>query len=176
MKSLTSKPHSAFVLSCIVLLLNSPTAWAATTYYVDGHDGNDSYDGLAPDSDGTQHGPRRTWKWFSSMDGGGLQPGDRVLLKRGTTISRGDATKIHEYTFGYFRNFQRMIRGDRWKLIQYPQIDHWQLFDLASDPDERHNLADEPKHAEIKHELQSLLRTWQHQVGDPLAADDIGTH
>ncbi|HQZ66249.1 MAG TPA: hypothetical protein PLY87_14270, partial [Planctomycetaceae bacterium] len=30
-----------------------------SAYYVDGHGSND---GLAPDSDGTQHGPRRTWK------------------------------------------------------------------------------------------------------------------
>ena len=83
-------------------------------------------------------------------------------------ILRGAATTIHDYTFGYFRNFQRMIRGDRWKLIQYPQIDHWQLFDLVSDPEEQHSLADDPKHAEIKRELQSRLRAWQQQVGDPL--------
>ncbi len=89
-------------------------------------------------------------------------------------ILRGDASTIHDYTFGYFRNFQRMIRGDRWKLIQYPQIDHWQLFDLESDPDERHNLADDPTHDEIKQELQSRLRAWQIQVGDPLAPDDTG--
>ncbi|QDT11112.1 sulfatase-like hydrolase/transferase [Planctomycetes bacterium K23_9] len=84
-------------------------------------------------------------------------------------VLRHDTTRIHEYVFGYFRDVQRMIRGDRWKLIHYPQIDHWQLFDLANDPNEQNNLADVQRHADIKRELQGRLRRWQLQVGDPLA-------
>lgn len=78
------------------------------------------------------------------------------------------AGQIHEYVFGYFRNVQRMIRGDRWKLIHYPQIDKWQLFDLQNDPLELNNLADDPTYAGTKRDLQNRLHSWQTHVGDPL--------
>ena len=61
---------------------------------------------------------------------------------------------------------QRAIRDDRWKLIRYPQISKTQLFDLASDPGEKHDLADDPKYSA---ELQRLTdRLTQEQT----AADD----
>ncbi|QEG43190.1 Arylsulfatase [Roseimaritima ulvae] len=48
-------------------------------------------------------------------------------------VLRGDQDQVHKYVFGYFRDFQRMIRGERWKLIHYPQIDRYQLFDLVKE-------------------------------------------
>lgn len=85
-------------------------------------------------------------------------------------ILRDETDQIHDYVFGYFRNFQRMIRGDRWKLIHYPQIDMWQLFDLQNDPLELNNLAGDADHADTKRDLQARLRSWQKQVGDPLSS------
>ena len=49
--------------------------------------------------------------------------------------------------------FQRMIRRDSWKLIYY-HGQPCQLFDLTHDPDETHDLANDPRHRET---LQSLL-------------------
>ncbi len=89
-------------------------------------------------------------------------------------VLRGEQEHVHEYVFGYFRNFQRMIRGDRWKLIHYPQIDKWQLFDLHNDPDERNDLAEAPQYAQTKMQLQARLRQWQTQVGDPVVVDRSG--
>ncbi|MHC4794196.1 MAG: sulfatase-like hydrolase/transferase, partial [Planctomycetota bacterium] len=36
-----------------------------------------------------------------------------------------------------YRDLQRAWRDDRWKVIWYPRIDRWQVFDLAADPDEQ---------------------------------------
>ena len=36
-----------------------------------------------------------------------------------------------------------MVRDERWKLIWYPKIDRFQLFDLATDPDEVADLSGE---------------------------------
>ena len=41
---------------------------------------------------------------------------------------------------------QRALNDGRWKLLRYPLIDHTQLFDLATDPDELVNLAERPEH------------------------------
>ena len=83
-------------------------------------------------------------------------------------IFRGTKRSIHEHVFGYFRNVQRMIRGDRWKLIHYPKIDQWQLFDLTNDPDEIRNVVDVLENQATVKELQQRLLAWQQDVGDPL--------
>ncbi|MDY0169254.1 MAG: sulfatase-like hydrolase/transferase [Thermoguttaceae bacterium] len=78
-------------------------------------------------------------------------------------VLRGEARAIHPHVFGYFRDVQRMIRTDRWKLIHYPQIGKWQLFDLETDPHEIHNLADDPTHAATLTELRAKLEAWERQ-------------
>ena len=65
-----------------------------------------------------------------------------------------------------YRNIQRAIRDDRWKLIRYPQVDRTQLFDLQNDPAETTNLAADPQHAAKLMELQALLEK------EMAAADD----
>jgi arylsulfatase A-like enzyme len=83
-------------------------------------------------------------------------------------LLRGKVKSVHPAAFGYFRDTQRMIRTDRWKLIHYPRIGKFQLFDLTQDPAELKDLSDEPRHAEVLADLRTRLRQWQKQVDDPL--------
>lgn len=54
----------------------------------------------------------------------------------------------------------RMIRHGRWKLI-FHHGHSPQLFDLAADPDERHDLAGDPRHAAIRQSLTArVLAGW----------------
>jgi arylsulfatase A-like enzyme len=81
-----------------------------------------------------------------------------------------DAGKsIHPYIFGYFRDSQRMIRGERWKLIEYPLISKTHLFDLENDPDELRDLSAEPRQRPVLDELRRRLKDWQRAANDPLA-------
>ncbi|MFG0259597.1 MAG: sulfatase-like hydrolase/transferase [Phycisphaerales bacterium JB041] len=66
-----------------------------------------------------------------------------------------------------YRTHQRAVRKDNWKLIRYPLINHTQLFDLESDPDETHNFADDPAQAGRVVELLGELGRWQERIGDP---------
>lgn len=75
---------------------------------------------------------------------------------------------IHPYIFGYFRDSQRMIRGERWKLIDYPQAGKTQLFDLQHDPDEIHDLSADPRRNAVLDDLRHRLKAWQLDVKDPL--------
>lgn len=65
-----------------------------------------------------------------------------------------------------YKNVQRAIRDDRFKLIRYPQVDRTQLFDLVADPHERTNLADRPEHAAKVMELMSALEKEMAAAGD----------
>jgi arylsulfatase A-like enzyme len=96
----------------------------------------------------------------SSVEGKSLLP-----------LLRGEAKSIYPETFGYFRDVQRMIRTDRWKLIHYPKARRYQLFDLSTDPAERNDLANDARHEATRTDLRTRLEAWQKQVGDPLVAD-----
>lgn len=85
-------------------------------------------------------------------------------------VIRGNEESIYTHVFGHFRDAQRMIRTDRWKLIYYPKLGRYQLFDLAHDPCELKNLAEDARHADVLAELRGKLKAWQNEVGDPLAA------
>jgi arylsulfatase A-like enzyme len=63
---------------------------------------------------------------------------------------------------------QRAWRDDRWKLIRYPQVNMTQLFDLKNDPDELHNLADDPAHAARVTDLIGRLKQAQLRLGDDM--------
>jgi arylsulfatase A-like enzyme len=65
-----------------------------------------------------------------------------------------------------------MIRTDRWKLVQYPQAERWQLFDLSADPYETENLIAVPRHAGVVADLRAKLAAWQKEVRDPLVTAD----
>lgn len=65
-----------------------------------------------------------------------------------------------------YANTQRAIRDDRWKLVVFPQINKTQLFDLQSDPDEMHDLSNDPKHKQELARLTALLREQQQDASD----------
>ncbi|KAK7087182.1 N-sulphoglucosamine sulphohydrolase-like [Littorina saxatilis] len=52
-------------------------------------------------------------------------------------------------------------------LDQYYYRPQWELFDLHSDPQELHNLADDPGHQSVMNELRAELLSWQAQTHDP---------
>lgn len=88
-------------------------------------------------------------------------------------LLRGEVREVHSFTVGYFRDVQRMIRTDRWKLIVYPKIGRWQLFDLANDPNELDDLSAEPQHRATMTKLRDKLIAWQREHGDKLTLPPV---
>lgn len=66
-----------------------------------------------------------------------------------------------------YANKIRAVRDGRYKLIRWPQINKTQLFDLAADPEELHDLAGSAEHTEHVSRLTSLLEQWKISVDDP---------
>lgn len=83
------------------------------------------------------------------------------------TTSLRDPTKpARPHLMFAYRNVQRAVRDERWKLIRYPQIDKTLLFDLQNDPQEIVNLADKPERASEVAALMALLKREQRRYGD----------
>jgi choline-sulfatase len=55
-----------------------------------------------------------------------------------------------------------MIRYGQWKLIEYHGFEHPLLFDLARDPEERHDLGVDPRYQG----LRAMLLRWLHETWD----------
>ena len=91
----------------------------------------------------------------SGLDGKSLKP-----------IIDGKSSKVRDTLFLAYRDVQRAVRDERYKLIRYPQINKTQLFDLSTDPDELHNLAPEEAHAGRVRDLLATMSAWQKDVGD----------
>ena len=78
----------------------------------------------------------------------------------------GKPYTARDVMFNAYKNGQRSLRDDRWKLIRYPQINTSQLFDLQNDPHELNDLADQPAHAAKVAELMDRLSAAQRDWGD----------
>ena len=81
-------------------------------------------------------------------------------------VIKGSQPRVRDCLFTAYRNCQRSIRDDRWKLIRYPLIDRTQLFDLQADPHEMNDLADKPESEGKIKELTALLEKTRREYGD----------
>ena len=101
----------------------------------------------------------------------GIDVPKTVTARSFARVLRGQNKNHNQTIFGYFTDTQRMIREDRWKLIRYPKVDRWQLFDLSSDPHELRNLADDPKHRATFSRLRARLAEWRRSANDPITTE-----
>ena len=73
---------------------------------------------------------------------------------------------VYHASYGYFRDVQRMVQIGTWKLIFYPKINRYQLFDLSRDPFEMSDQikvkANQPRVMRMR---KSLLK-WFEDQGD----------
>jgi arylsulfatase A-like enzyme len=100
----------------------------------------------------------------NDMQGVSLKP----LLLGEKDLPGRDALYYHYYEFPNEHMVKKHygIRGDRYKLIHfYDDIDDWEFYDLKEDPQEMHNLMDEPAYSlvvdSLKMELEKLKKHYR---------------
>jgi arylsulfatase A-like enzyme len=88
-------------------------------------------------------------------------------------VMRSERTTHRTHIQALYRDYQRMVKDDRWKLIEYAVGNdrHTQLFDLKNDPWEQRNLAASPEAAAQLAGLRQRLQEWQVAVGDGVPKD-----
>jgi choline-sulfatase len=82
-----------------------------------------------------------------------------------------DPSPINDAMYGRLTDLQRSIRTKTHKLIFYPPIDRYQVFDLEKDPWEMHDLVDDAAYSGVKEDLIRRLKVKQKELGDPLDID-----
>jgi len=98
----------------------------------------------------------------------GVAPPAEVEFKSLLPLIANPDQPHHEAIHAAYLDLQRMVRVGQHKLVHYPAIDKTLLFDLAADPHELHNLADDPAHAATRARLWDALLEAQRAWNDPL--------
>ncbi|SHJ16704.1 Arylsulfatase A [Tangfeifania diversioriginum] len=101
----------------------------------------------------------------SEIQGKSMKP----LLANEENVEWRDGIYYHYYEFPNEHMVKRHygIRTDRYKLIHfYYDIDEWEFYDLATDPDEMNNLIDSQEHAALIDSLKTELVKLQEKYND----------
>ncbi|MBK9170321.1 MAG: sulfatase-like hydrolase/transferase [Bryobacterales bacterium] len=106
----------------------------------------------------------------TACDFAGIRPPDTVQGQSLRPFLTGRPHPSRQEIYGSFRDAQRMIRTDRWKLIWYPKIGREQLFDLRNDPHEVRDRIADRRLAPLASDLRTRLRAWLRAEGDPVVA------
>ena len=77
----------------------------------------------------------------------------------------------------YMVGKKRMLRTPEYKLIDYGADFRmqWELFHMAEDPAETHNLADDPAHRSVLSALAARLEAWQDEEPPPVSVPGMPT-
>ncbi len=97
----------------------------------------------------------------------GVTPPATVHGQSLVPLLAGEADVLYPEVFAHFRDSQRMIRTASWKYVDYPLADREQLFDLAADPHELHDLSRDQAHSARLIDLRGRLTQWRRERHDP---------
>ncbi len=105
----------------------------------------------------------------TTLELAGVPVPEQVQFKSLLPLLRGERIRQYDAIYGAYMNLQRMVCANGFKLIYYPPLDQRVLFDLNNDPEEMHDLSEDPAHAERMADLWRKLLALQDEMGDTLA-------
>ena len=103
-------------------------------------------------------------------------PADSEGMDLGPVLRAERGARGRETLFTIYRDGQRAVRDERWKLIEYPRLGRQQLFDLRQDPVEAKDLSGMDSSRRNLARLTAMLRNEQRRWSDPICADDPARH
>ena len=105
----------------------------------------------------------------SAIDIAGMEKPGYVEFNSIMELARGRRTEsYYDAIYCCYRDLQRMIRKDGFKLIVYPEADKTLLFDLVKDPWEINDLSGDEIYQVIKNRLFNDLLQLQNDMDDEL--------
>ncbi|TQK17697.1 choline-sulfatase [Microbacterium sp. SLBN-154] len=97
----------------------------------------------------------------------GVSRPDHIEFRSLAPLMLGEADG-EETIFNAYRQLQRVVRSGHFKLIEYQDKSHNQLFDLEADAWEMTNLYSHPGYTSVRDALAARLRERQIELGDSL--------
>jgi len=104
----------------------------------------------------------------STLELAGVEIPDYVDFKSLFPLIEGEESIQYDAIYGAYRDLQRMVTDDGFKLIMYPSVPVARLYNLREDPDEMEDLAGDPSYAGKMKELFKSFLDLQQETGDTL--------
>lgn len=106
------------------------------------------------------------------LEWAGIQKPDYMQFKSLIPLLEEKEKIQYAAIYGKYKDDQRMILEDGWKLIAYPKAQKLLLFNTRKDPLEMHDLSTNPEYAPKLKKMKKALQSLQKQMDDPLDIDD----
>lgn len=104
----------------------------------------------------------------TTLELAGVPKPEQVFFNSIMPLIQGKRAGSYESIYGAYKDRQRMITKNGWKLLHYPSVPVDRLFNLKDDPQEMNDLANNPEYAGKIKELKTALTGLQKQMNDPL--------
>ena len=105
----------------------------------------------------------------TTLEMAGASIPDHVQFRSLLPVLSGERDEQYDAIYGAYRpDMQRMISDDGYKLILYPKVPKARLFDLAKDPHEQKDLADDSSQQPRITTMFNKLLALQEETGDAL--------
>jgi len=104
----------------------------------------------------------------TSLEIAGIEKPDYVDFKSVLPLIEDSNQKSYEAIYGAYMGTQRMVMKNDWKLIVYPKLKKYKLFDLSKDSFEMNDLSKNTKYAEKFEEMKQLLEHMMDEQEDPM--------
>jgi arylsulfatase A-like enzyme len=102
----------------------------------------------------------------SSLELAGVAVPEHIQFKSVMPLVRGKTGKSYDAIYGGYLKSQRAVIAERHKLILFPEVKKYFLYDLKRDPLELINLADDSKKNPLVGRLFAQLLALQEETGD----------
>jgi len=104
----------------------------------------------------------------TTLELAGVEKPDHVQFNSLMPLARGEQQAGYPAIYGAYLGAQRMVTEGDYKLIMYPRANKILLFNLAEDPEEIHDLAGDPKYADVIARLFATFEKLQEETGDTM--------
>ena len=105
----------------------------------------------------------------TSLDLAGIEKPEYVEFNSLMPMVKNETNEsTYSEIYGTYRNLQRMVRTNKFKMIIYPKAKKIRLFDMINDPEEMNDLTDNKDYADVKIALVKKFKNQQIIMDDPL--------
>jgi len=104
----------------------------------------------------------------TSLELAGVPKPEHVQYHSLMPLVAGRAVRPYDAIYGAYKDLQRSVTMESFKLILYPKIGQVLLYNVESDPHELHDMASSPAHAATIRRLFAKLLALQEETGDTL--------
>ena len=109
----------------------------------------------------------------TTLELAGVEKPDHVEFNSLLPLVRGGNSPPYHAIYGAYLDVQRSVKQDGFKLLLYPKIAKVRLYNLADDPKEMKDLADDPQYKPVIKRLFAKLLELQEETGDELDLKEV---